>query len=121
MPLVKKRVHPPNVQRKDGYNSPAVRNEAEKVFEHVLTLHPFLRKYKKLKEATEFFSESVKLLEQGKKGPARNKLKKSIARNPRDFRASFLYLLSALPGQSSLKIKGTISTAINRILLSFID
>jgi len=113
-PLVKKRTHPGNVRR-----LPAVRSEAEKVFKHVLTLHPFLKKYKNLREARKFYNESIKLLEERKKALARKKLEKSIEKDPRYFRARFLYILSILPEQSSLKIKGIISTAINLTLLCF--
>lgn len=116
-PLVRKRVYSVNANRKDSHSSQAVRNESEKVFEHVLTLHPFLRRYKNFNEAWRFYSESIELLEQGEKDPARKKLRKSIERNPRYFRAKFLYILSALPGQSSLKIRGIILTAIKRLTL----
>lgn len=112
-PLVRKRVHQESAQ-----GLPAVGNEAENVFEHVLTLHPFLRKYRNAKEAITLFSESIELLEQGKKSLARKKLKESIERNPRYLRARFLYITSALPGQSALRIKDLISTAKNLTLRS---
>jgi len=109
--LVKKRIHPRNVQR-----LPAVRSEAEKVFKHVLALHPFLKKYKNLREARKFYNESIKLLEEGKKALARKKLKKSIEKNPRYFRARFLYILCSLLGEFSLKVN-IISNTINMMVL----
>jgi len=111
IPLVKKRVHPRSAQR-----SLIVRNEAKKVFEHVRDLHPFLRELEDLKET---YGEAMRLLEQGKKDLARRKLQESIERNPRYFRARFLYILTALPGQSALRVKDIISTAKNLMLRSW--
>jgi teichuronic acid biosynthesis glycosyltransferase TuaG len=106
--LVKKRVHTDSVQR-----TKAVRDETEKVFDQVLIYHPFLRRYQYIKDSLKFYSDSLILLETGTKVLARKKLRRSMIENPRLFKVKFLYILSFLPGKSSLKIKSMISFLIN--------
>ena len=87
-PLVKKRIYKNNAQRLH-----AVQNETEKVFTKILVLHPFLKKYKNIKESNGLYANSIKLFEQGDKILAYNIKKKSIQKRPGNFRVWLLFLL----------------------------
>jgi teichuronic acid biosynthesis glycosyltransferase TuaG len=108
MPLVKKRIHSKSAQRIS-----TVRNEATKVSGRVSTLHPFLKAYERTKEVTVLLSESVELLTEGEKGLVRKKLKKAMRMKPLYLKTWVLYMISALPGQSPLKVIAIISAIIN--------
>lgn len=112
-PLVKKRIHKDNAQRLS-----AVQNETEKVFTKILVLHPFLKKYKNIKESNRFYANSIKLFEQGDRILAYNILKKSIQKRPGNFRAWLLFILYIFTGKYSLKIKNAISTTRNLLISS---
>lgn len=112
-PLVKKRIHKNNAQKLI-----AVQNETEKVFSRILMLHPFLEKYKNIKESNRLYANSIKLLEQGDKILAYNVLKKSIQKRPGNFRAWLLFILYIFTGKYSLKIKNAISTTRNLLITS---
>ncbi len=115
--LVRKMEHPKSVHRKNMHNAPGVRAEEERVFKHILTLHPFLKNYVKVKEAISLYGEALELLERGEQASARERLRRSVKSNPWCFKAFSLYVLSFLPGQASLRVKAVISTIINRALL----
>jgi len=110
-PLVKKRIHKDNAQRLS-----AVQNETEKVFTQILVLHPFLKKYKNIKESNRLYANSIKLFEQGNRTLAYNILKKSIQKRPGNFRAWLLFILYIFTGKYSLKIKNAISTTRNLLI-----
>jgi len=113
-PLVKKRIHQNNAQRLI-----AVQNETEKVFSRIVMLHPFLKKYKNLKESNRLYANSIKLFEQGDKALAYNNLKKSIQKRPGNFRVWLLFALYIFTGKYALKIKNTISAIKNLLIVGF--
>lgn len=116
-PLVKKRVHSKSAQL-----TPTVFNETRKVFERVLTLHPSLKTYESTKEVTLLFNKSIELLKEGKMGLVRKKLKKAMRIKPLYLKIWVLYMISALPGQSPLKVIAIISAiikAMNRMKAKF--
>jgi len=112
--LVKKRIHKDNAQRLS-----AVRNESEKVFTKILILHPFLKKYKNIRESNRLYVNSIKLFEQGDRILAYNILKKSIQKRPGNFRAWLLFFLYIFAGKYSLKIKNAIATIKNLLIVVF--
>jgi len=113
-PLVKKRIHKDNAQKLS-----TVQNETEKVFTQILVLHPFLKKYKNIKESNRLYANSIKFFERGNRILAYNILKKSIQKRPGNFRAWLLFILYIFTGKYSLKIKNTISTIRNLLIVGF--
>jgi len=113
-PLVKKRIHQNNAQRLI-----AVQNETEKVFSRIVMLHPFLKKYKNLKESNRLYANSIKLFEQGDKALAYNNLKKSIQKRPGNFRVWLLFALYIFTGKYAIKIKNAISAIKNLLIVGF--
>ena len=112
-PLVKKRIHKNNAQRLS-----AVQNETKKVFTKILALHPFLKKYKDIKESNRLYADSINLFERGDKALAFNNLKKSIQKRPGNFKAWLLFILYIFTGKYALKIKNIISTTRNLLITS---
>ncbi len=99
-PLTVKRIHHDNMQ-----NSPAVTAEYKKVFEHIVTLHPFLAKYKHMRDSMDYCNEAMHLLKENNTVIARQVFKKSIKTNPFYLEAILLYMLSFLPGRLPLLLK----------------
>lgn len=111
-PLVIKRMHKNNMQK-----TYMVRNESEKVFDCILALHPFLKKYINIRESNKLYGKSIELLERNDKNLAYNNLRKSIIKNPKNNRAWLLYILVLLVGKYSLNIKKIISILRNSIFM----
>ena len=68
------------------------------------------------------FSESIELLKEGGKSLVREKLKKAMKMKPLYIKIWVLYIISGLPGQSSLRVLNiaeVIMKTISRIKLNF--
>lgn len=103
-PLVKKRLHKGGAQK-----LPEVAREEEKVFEHILNLHPFLGSYKKERDAALFLGRSIDLLNNGESREAKHLALKRLKLCPLSPSSWILYLITMLPA--------SLATAITKLIL----
>jgi len=112
--VVKKRMHPENAQR-----LPKVQQEAKKVFDQVVQLHPFLEAYRAKKETKMLYAEAVKLTEQKEMDKAKLKLKETMKRGRVVSKAFFLFILIFFLGNRAIWVKERLS-AVRNLLRSLL-
>lgn len=108
--LVKKRLH-----SKNAHCLPTVQKQRRAVFEGIVSLHPFLKKYEQTQEAAVLFTESLMLLKEGERGLSRKILKKCMRLKPLYPRNWVLYIISVLPGRFPSKALALISAAVRAV------
>jgi len=100
-PLVKKRIHAGGAQRLTE-----VTREEEMVFKDVLDLHPFLRQYKKERDAAFFLGRATEYLQSGDLRAARRLAGKRLGIRPLSPASWMLFFVTLLPAPiATLAIK----------------